>query len=146
MNFVDFRIMYADLMMDYQAIEHDIKLIYYYMINDNDEDGSIKEEIRLYSLKKAIEALRELDNSDDNPLLTSESYDLLMKLNGHRNHWAHEVFQNFMYEENFEKTKEYRLEVQKLKEDYNLIENIYQQLEKIRIDYCKKVFDYNKSK
>ena len=145
MNFVDFRIMYADLMMDYQAIEHDIKLIYYFMINDY-EDGSIKEEIRLYSLKKAIEALRELDNSDDNPLLTSESYDLLMKLNGHRNHWAHEVFQNFMYEENFEKTKEYRLEVQKLKEDYNLIENIYQQLEKIRIDYCKKVFDYNKSK
>lgn len=143
MNFVDFRIMYADLMMDYQAIEHDIKYIYYIMIDDEDEDGSIKEEIRLYSLKMAIEALRELDTSNNKQLLTSESYDLLMKLNGHRNHWAHEVFQNFMYEEDFEKTKEYRVECVKLQKDYDLIEDVYKQLENIRIEFSKRVFDIN---
>ena len=113
------------------------------MIDDPDEDNKIWEEISLYPLRKAIEKLRELDNSDGNPVLTNESYNLLMKLNGHRNHWAHETFQNFMYEENFLNSNEYYDECIKLKKDYDNLADIYKQLEKIRIEYCKSVAEYN---
>ena len=142
MDFNKFKNMYAELMMNYQAIEHDIKFIYYFMIDDQDENNEIWEEIRLYSLRKAIEKLRELDNSDDKPVLTDASYNLLMKLNGHRNHWAHETFQSFMYEDDFINSNEYHQECKKLKRDHDSLEGIYKQLEKIRVDYCTSVVEY----
>ena len=145
MNFNDFRIMYADLMMDYQAIEHDLTYIYYFMINNEDKDGTLLKKIKLYSLRKLIDSLKELDNSDNQPYLSSDSYDLLLKLNKHRNHWAHETFQNFMYDKDFIHSAEYKNECKKLKKDYQLIENIYQQVEKIRIEYCIEVASHDKN-
>ena len=144
MNFDDFKMMYAELMMNYQAIEHDIKYIYYFMIDNADEDNAIWNEINLYSLRKAIETLKELDNSDGKPVLTDESYKLLMKLNGHRNHWAHDTFQNFMYEEDFINSNEYYEECKKLKKDHANLKDVHKQLEEFRVAYCTSVVEYNK--
>ncbi len=99
MDFDEFKICYAETMMSYQLIEHDIKFIYAFMLK-----GSINKnfkEIENNTLGQMIRDLKELDNSDNNPLIKPNDYNFLMQICDNRNHWAHEVFVEFMYNDDF---------------------------------------------
>ena len=137
MDFDEFRLMYATTMVRYQMLEHDIKCIYAYMrVGDIDKHF---DEIENKTLGYMIRELERLDNSDNDPLISSNDYEFLKEVCDNRNHWAHEVFIEFIYEKNFYKSKAYKKECDRLEKDYYRISRASDILENIRIDYCKNI-------
>ena len=137
MDFNKFKLMYASTMICYQAIEHDIKFIYAYMkagdVNDHFD------EIENKTLGQMIRKLKELDNSDNKPLISSDDYNFLTQICDNRNHWAHKVFTEFLYEDNWINSKAYQKQCDKLSKDYERIKRASDILEKIRIEYCTSI-------
>ena len=138
MNFVDFELMYADTMLNYQRIENDIKLIYSFMSEGNVDDNY--EQIENKTLGQMIRLLQDLDNRNETPIISASDYNFLKQICDNRNHWAHQVFLEFIYEdcEDFTQTKEYNKQCRKLIKDNARVERASDILEKIRIEYCTK--------
>lgn len=137
MDFNQFKLMYASTMICYQAIEHDIKYIYAYMrVGDVNKHF---DEIENKTLGQMIRKLKELDNSDNKPLISPGDYNFLTQICDNRNHWAHNVFTEFLYEDNWINSKEYKKQCEKLSKDYERIQRASDILEKIRIDYCTSI-------
>lgn len=137
MDFNLFKQMYAETMMFYQCIENDIKCIYAYMCAGNINKHF--DEIENKTLGQTIRILKKLDNSDGKPLINLEDYEFLEKICDNRNHWAHSVFTEFIYEDNWLYSKEYLEQCKRLKEDYVRIKNASKILERIRIQYCTNI-------
>lgn len=137
MNFEDFKIKYAETMLNYQAIEHDIKFIYAYM-KAGDVDKHF-DEIENKTLGQMIRKLKDLDNSDGNPYIDSGDYNFLEQICDNRNHWAHSVFVEFIYKKNWINSKEYKKQCLKLEKDFNRVKNASDILENIRVEYCKSI-------
>ena len=136
MDFDTFKIKYAETMFNYQAIEHDIKFIYAYMLKGNIDKHF--DSIENKTLGQMIRMLKDLDHSDGNPLISANDYNFLTQICDNRNHWAHNVFTEFIYTSNWEYSKDYQKQYDKLDKDHNRVENASSILEKIRIDYCSK--------
>ena len=136
MDFNSFKIKYAETMLNYQAVEHDIKFIYAYMLKGNVDKHF--ESIENKTLGQMIRLLRDLDYSDDNPLISKSDYNFLIQICDNRNHWAHSVFTSFIYTKDFIYSDKYQKECLKLEKDHERIERASQILEEIRIDYCKR--------
>ena len=135
MDFNQFKIMYAETMMYYQVIEHDVKYIYAHMLEGNDI-ANLKL-VEKKTLGQMIDILQDLDYSDNNPLISKNDYDYLRKITKNRNHWAHKVFIEFVYIKNYINSKEYENEYMKLKDDYGIAKRVYKILEDIRVEYYK---------
>lgn len=137
MTFKDFKIEYAETMLYYQAIEHDIKFIYAFMkVGDV---GRHFEEIENKTLGQMIRQLKKLDNSDNKPIISSNDYNFLTQICDNRNHWAHSVFTEFIYKNDYLNSREYQKQCAKLQKDHDRVQAASDILEKIRIDYCKSI-------
>ena len=134
MDFDQFLILYAKTMMYYQLIEHDIKYLYAYMAEGSPDENY--NYIETKTLGQAIIMLKEIDNKDDNPYIHPNDYNFLEQICNNRNHWAHKVFSEFMYIEDWPSSKEYKKQSTKLKKDHDRMEKVYKVLEAMRIEYC----------
>ncbi|MCR5308885.1 MAG: hypothetical protein K6E21_02085 [Bacilli bacterium] len=135
MEYSEFKDKYAETMLNYQAIENDIKCIYAYM-----KAGDINkhfEEIEEKTLGQMIQKLKELDHSHDKHLICSGDYNFLAQICENRNHWAHKVFIAFIYKRGAEKIKAYEKQCAKLDKDLPRVKEASDILEEIRIKYCK---------
>lgn len=96
MNYLDkFNMTVGDTIMDCQKIEHDIKIIYASMLK-----GDMQENLKLVSretLGVTLNALEELDYSDNNPMLDRQDYKTLKQIKNIRNWLAHQCYVDFMY-------------------------------------------------
>jgi len=142
MLFDDFKIVYAETMMYYQLIENDIKCIYAFMLEGNVDNHF--EEIENKTLGQMIRILKELDNEDGNSLISAGDYNFLSQICDNRNHWAHNVFTEFVYVDNWEYSKEYKKQCNKLNKDHDRVQEASQILEKIRIEYCTNIMNMDK--
>ena len=136
MEFELFKKKYAETMMYYQVMEHDIKYLYAYML-----EGGVREnysDIENKTLGQTINMLRDLDYSDDKPLISKGDYNFLSQICENRNHWAHKVFAEFMYIKNWESSKEYQKQCAKLEKDRDRVERAAKILEDIRVEFCAK--------
>lgn len=95
MDFNDFKILYAETMMYYQLIEHDIKFIYSFMHKGN--VAQHLESVENKTLGQMIRTLKKLDESDSKPLISTADYNFLTQICDNRNHWAHQTFIEFVY-------------------------------------------------
>lgn len=137
MDFETFKIKYAETMFIYQAIEHNIKFIYAFM-----KVGNVNkhfDEIENKTLGQMIRKLKELDNEDNKSLINTGDYNFLTQICDNRNHWAYNVFLEFVYKNNWINSKEYQKQCTKLEKDYDRVEVASDILDKIRIDYCKNI-------
>lgn len=103
MRFECFNIICADTMMYYQIIENDVKLIYSFM-----RQGDVYNNYNLMenkTLRVMLKNLKELDESYGNPYVNSQYFNFLIQICDNRNHWAHKVFPEFIYEEDFKKIR-----------------------------------------
>lgn len=98
MNFDEFKIPHSETILYYQVVEHDLKLICAYMHEGNVNDNLDRVENR--TLGQMIDLLKALDNEDGKPNISSGDYNFPEQLSKNRNHWAHQVFTEFMYEYN----------------------------------------------
>lgn len=137
MEFKEFKIKYAETMLNYQAIEHNIKFIYAFM-----KAGDVNKhfyEIENKTLGKMIRKLKELDNSDKKLYISSGDYNFLTQICDNRNHWAHSVFTEFIYKNDCFSLREYQKQCAKLGKGHDRVQAAFDILEKIRIDYCKSI-------
>lgn len=134
MDFNSFKLKYAETMIFYQAIEHDIKCIYAFMMKG--DVNKHLDSIDNKTLGQMVRLLRKLDNSNSTQLISANDYNFLEKICDNRNHWAHSVFTDFLYKENWITSKEYLSQCERLNTDYDRIKKASKILEKIRIKYC----------
>ena len=138
MKFDEFKILHSETIMYYQVVEHDLKLIYAYMhegdVNDN------LDSVENMTLGQMIDLLKALDNEDGKPNISSGDYNFLKQLSKNRNHWAHKVFTEFMYEENFINSDKYAKQCQKLAKDHDRLSVVFRNVEKVRIRLCSEVY------
>ena len=137
MDFTTFKIKYAETMMYYQVIEHDVKYIYAYMLK-----GDVNEhfdDIETITLGQMLKMLKKLDWSDNKPLISKDDYSYLSKICENRNHWAHTIFSQFVYKKDWLYSREYQKQCDKLNEDRQRVERAAKILEEIRIDYCTRI-------
>ena len=136
MNFDEFKDYYALTMMYYQCIEHDIKLIYAFVlkgdINNNYDD------IEKNTLGSMITILENLDYSDDKPFISRDDYKFLKKICDKRNYYAHQAFTDFIYVKDFYNSREYRKACNSIAKDYEEVKRAADILEKMRIEFCEK--------
>lgn len=138
MDFDRFKILHSETIMYYQVVEHDLKLIYAYMRKGDVQDNLEMVENR--TLGQMIDMLKELDNEDGNPNISSGDYNYLKQLSKNRNHWAHKVFTDFMYEDNFLYSTEYSKQCTKLEKDHDRLSVVFRNVEKVRIRLCSEVY------
>ena len=138
MDFQQFKILHSETIMYYQVVEHDLKLIYAYMRKG--DVGDNLDMVETKTLGQMIDMLKILDNEDGKPNISSGDYNYLKQLSKNRNHWAHKVFTEFMYEENFIYSREYEKQSQKLIKDHDRLEVVYKNVEKVRIRLCSEVY------
>ena len=136
MNFEEFKNFYALTMMFYQRIEHDIKLIYAFMLKGDAGDNfdSIENE----TLGTMIRTLEKLDYSDNKPFISKDDYHFLKKICDRRNYWAHHAFIDFIYDDDPLLSKEYKDICRSLEKDYREVEKASDILEKMRVECCEK--------
>ena len=135
MDFDTFKIKYAETMLCYQMIERDVKLIYAFMCEGNIEKHY--ERIESKTLGQMITILKDLDNSDNDPLISNSDYNFLKQICDNRNYWAHTVFTAFIYEDDFLCSENYRKQCRKLARDHDRVERAAKLLEDFRLDFCK---------
>ena len=138
MDFQQFKILHSETIMYYQVVEHDLKLIYAYMRKGDVYDNL--DSVETKTLGQMIDMLKDLDNEDGKPNISSGDYNYLKQLSKNRNHWAHKVFTEFMYEENFLYSSEYEKQCQKLQKDHDRLSVVYKNVEKVRIRLCSEVY------
>lgn len=138
MNFNDFKIMHSETLMYYQIVEHDLKMIYAYMhAGDVDENwGAVQER----TLGQMVDILKNLDNSNGDPDISHADYNLLKQLSKNRNHWAHNVFTEFVYEDNFLYSEEYERQCTKLTKDHDRLKGVCDKVEKTMIKLCSQTY------
>ncbi len=138
MDFQQFKILHSETIMYYQVVEHDLKLIYAYMRKG--DVGDNLDMVETKTLGQMIDMLKILDNEDGKPNISSGDYNYLKQLSKNRNHWAHKVFTEFMYEDNFMYSNEYERQCQKLQKDHNRLSVVFRNVEKVRIRLCSEVY------
>ena len=127
-----FKILHSDLIMEVQAIEHDLKLIFAFMRKGN-VDKNLKL-VETMSLGEIINELQVLDNSDNNPDLSDADYELLREIRELRNYWCHQCYVDFIYIQNaYEREREFREIYSYLREDEARISDLYKKIEEFRI-------------
>ena len=136
MNYSYFKDYYSLTMMNYQCIEHDVKLIYAFMCK-GDIDSNY-EGIENMTLGQMIVVLESLDYSDDSPFISRSDYKFLKRICDKRNYWAHQAFVDFVYIEDFANSKEYKNICTSLKNDYEEVKRASDILQSMRIEFCKR--------
>ena len=133
-GFITFQIIHSETIMYYQIIEHDLKLIYAYMRRGKTSNSYV--EIKNKTLGQIVNILKNLDNSDGEPLISKGDYNFLSQIKDNRNLWAHSNFIKFVYKQKFLSSKVYLKQYQKLTKDHDRVEQVCEVLEKIRLEYC----------
>lgn len=135
-NITEFHESVGKILMECQCIEHDIKLIYSGMLNgDFDKNYNVVAEQPLGPVLKKLESL---DNSDGNPYLSGQDYELLDNIRDIRNHWAHKAYTMFVYKRGQEYNDAFTRQARRLDNDLNRITKLSGSIERVRLSVLRK--------
>ena len=135
-NITEFHESVGKILMECQCIEHDIKLIYAGMLNGVfDENYEIVAEQPLGPVLKKLESL---DNSDGNPYLSGQDYELLDDIRDIRNHWVHKAYTMFVYKRGQEHIDAFTRQARRLDNDLNRITKLSGSIERVRFSVLRK--------
>ena len=113
--FDEYKYLLGETIILYQLMENDLKLIYAGML-----EGSFYKNIELVrsnfkGLGQIIQALEQLDNSDQTPYFSKDTYMLLNKLARQRNYYCHQCCVDFCYNPYFRDSIEFKDSLDKLR-------------------------------
>lgn len=131
MDFNDFKILHSEVIMYCQLIENDLKWIYSNMKEGNPEENF--NSLSTNSLGNTISMLKNLDNSDRRPLLTSADYNFLKQMKDKRNYWCHQAYIDFSYINDFTYSNEYKNVCSKHRKDHEKFKALQNVLEQIKL-------------
>ena len=126
-----FHLLVGQTVMYCQVIEHDVKRIYAAMHVGNYYDNL--DRIERWTLGQTVQELRALDHSGAEPYISASDYNFLMQMTAKRNHWCHEAYQNFVYEERYLQSRAYADECNRLELDNKKLAEVCRNLEDVRV-------------
>ena len=130
MTLSEFHTAVGEVVMRCQHIEEEVKMIYAILAKGDFDDNY--EAVQRDSLGQVLISLRELDESDGRPFISSGDYDFLLRMKNKRNHWCHEAYVNFIYIDDFASSAAYKRECKQLGEDRDQLERVAERLENAR--------------
>lgn len=133
LNFNDFKIYHSELIIYCQIIENDLKWIYSEFKIGKPENNYFN--VERHNLGKIVTELKALDNSDGNPILSSQDYNYLKQMTQKRNYWCHGCFLEFIYRGHFENSSEYASVCRKLIKDHDRFLILQKSIEQIKLKY-----------
>ncbi len=128
----DFHEYIGKTLMECQAIEHDIHLIYAGMLAGNMNDNLSR--IEKNTLGQVLKLLYRLDHSDNNQFFSNEDYKLLKEITEIRNHWAHKGYCCFMYSDD---NNDFYTQAKQLENDFHQLKSLSATIEKVRFKCLK---------
>ena len=105
MNFDKLYVKLGNLIMYFQRIESDLKIIYSWINSANNFSLNMKK-LRGITLGKVVKMIKEFQETSNMFILTPDDFRILNSLTKKRNYWVHESFE-FIYLPEDEITKEY---------------------------------------
>ena len=135
MNLDNFNKLIGQTIMECQAIEHDVKLIYAGMLKGDFNKNFVT--IKDKALGPVLVDLEKLDNSDGKPYFKRDDYELLFQIKDFRNWLVHSSYVDFMYKQGQDFERHYNLTYDKLKQFYGRISVLGGQLEKVRLNVLR---------
>ncbi len=141
MILVDFHFMVGQTVMYCQIIEHDIKMIYAAMCGGDMYNTLEMIEKNKWTLGHSIKKLKKLDFSDKKPYISADDYNFLSQMAHKRDYWCHKTYLQFVYNQSFLNSNEYKKECQKLQRDNEKLASVYKALEKVRLNTMR---DFNR--
>ena len=139
MTLIEFHSVLGETIMFCQIIENDVKWIYSFMRKGEVEDNYGNIDGR--TLGQALKELKELDCSDGKPYISLNDYNFLSQMIKKRNYWCHEAYIDFIYDENFQNSKEYQKVCNMLLHDNEKLSKVYRAVEQVKLKARK---DYNR--
>ena len=130
-----FHLLVGRTILECQRIENDIKWIYAGMLKG--DFARNKYDINNLTLGTVLTDLEELDNSDGNPYLTKDEYQLLREITRVRNWLVHRAYSDFMYSTDDEWARNYNRSLKKLTDFNRRIEQLGNQVERVRLEVLK---------
>lgn len=105
-------------------------------MHKGDEDTNY-ERLEKTTLGTLVKKLKELDNSDNDLLISNDDYNFLKQMTEKRNFWCHKSYVEFMYEDNFESSIEYKRICIKLERDHTRLKSVSDNVEKVKLKAIK---------
>jgi hypothetical protein len=131
LDFDDFKFLLGETMFFCQTIEHDVKWTYAIIKAGSEKDNFQK--IIKWSLGQTIEKLETLDNSDNKPFLSSKDYQLLRGITEERNYLCHQIYRDFIYQDNWGTSQEYLNACQRLITFHDQVDSLNKSIENARL-------------
>ncbi|MBP5177627.1 MAG: hypothetical protein ILP02_03475 [Clostridia bacterium] len=134
-NFKDFRYLLGDIIVLYQFVEHDIKMIVAALMNGKFEDAyeKVLTDQDYMGLGKSIKALKQIEYEKKDRYFSKSDYDLLFDIASRRNHYCHQTALEFGYVDDFESSPQFFKEFETLEKDRDYLRKIQPVTEKIRL-------------
>ncbi len=128
-----FQKLHSEIIEYFQCIEYDMKRIYSAMDSDDFDDNM--DWLANDNWGVVLGKLKKLDNSDGDPLLTEEEYNLLDEIREIRNYWCHQCYVDWVYIDEKNK-REKRLErlTRQLENEHNRVYKLHRKMEKIYLE------------
>lgn len=131
-DFDKYKYLLGETVMLYQFMENDLKLIYAGMLDGDFYSNISKVRSTFKGLGQVVQALEQLDNSDEKPYFSRETYALLNKLARQRNFYCHQCCVEFCYNPYFRESAEFKESCESLMKTVKSIREVQAQTQKHR--------------
>ena len=140
-DFKNFRFMLGDIIVLYQFVEHDIKMIVAGLMPGDfyENHKKVLADQDYMGLGKAIKALKNIEYENEKRYFSRSDYDLLFDIASRRNHYCHQTALEFGYVDNFDKSPQFIEQFSMLEKDLEYLRKIQPVTEKIRLHILEKL-------
>ncbi len=140
-DFKNFRFMLGDIIVLYQFVEHDVKMIVAGLMPGDfyENHQKVLTDQDYMGLGKARKALKTIESESKNKYFSKSDYDLLFDIASRRNHYCHQTALEFGYVDNFSESKQFFEQFSMLEKDLDYLKKIQPVTEKIRLHILEKL-------
>ena len=131
MDINTFKILHSDMIMYYQIVENDLKLIYAQIFGEDINEAYA--EVEKKPLGAIIKQLKEYDKSTEPQMISDNDYNFLKQMKDNRNFWAHENYIDFLYEKSPLDSEAYKKQCKRLEKDHERMHKVYKEIEALKI-------------
>ena len=133
MKYEAFTYLHSETIKYCQIIEGDLKWVYSFLhIGDV---YKTRDSLDNLTFGQIVKKLKQLDNSDGNPVLSASDYNILSQMAQKRNYWCHECYRDFVYISNWESSPEFAKICKKLIRDHDKLEVVCRNVEKLKLKF-----------
>lgn len=131
MNYETFTFLHSETIKFCQIIEGDLKWIYSFLhIGDIYQT---RDSLDTLGFGQIVKKLKQLDNSDGNPVLSASDYNFLGQMAQKRNYWCHECYRDFVYINSWEYSSEFTKVCNKLQKDHDKLQVVCRNVENLKL-------------